>query len=113
MQNEAQYHLDRKTAKIYALSCNNLDKYEYLTGTDLVLNSSTVEQAKFEYPALGKIFNKGIKEGDKKEGLLKGLKNIEDKNEELLKATKIKTENIKEVNYFIKEPFKFGGKGIN
>ena len=31
MQNEAQYDLDRKTAKISALSSNNLDKYEYLT----------------------------------------------------------------------------------
>ena len=38
MQNEAQYDLDRKAAKISALSSNNLDKYEYLTGEDLVLN---------------------------------------------------------------------------
>ena len=35
MQNEAQYNLDRKAAKISALSFNNLDKYEYLTGKDL------------------------------------------------------------------------------
>ena len=43
------------------------------------LKSSTVEQAKFEYSPLGKIFNKGLeKEEDKKEGLLKRLKNIED-----------------------------------
>ena len=34
-QNEAQYDLDRKAAKISALSFNNLDKYEYLTGKDL------------------------------------------------------------------------------
>ena len=31
MQNETQYNLDRKSAKISALSSNNLDKYEYLT----------------------------------------------------------------------------------
>ena len=37
-QNEAQYDLDRKAAKISALSSNNLDKYEYLTGQDLVLS---------------------------------------------------------------------------
>ena len=37
MQNEAQYDLDRKSAKISALSSNNLDKYEYLTGEDLGL----------------------------------------------------------------------------
>ena len=35
MQNEAQYDSDRKAAKISALSSNNLDKYEYLTGEDL------------------------------------------------------------------------------
>ena len=48
MQNEAQYDLDRKAAKISALFSNNLDKYEYLIGEDLGLNQSTVEQAKFE-----------------------------------------------------------------
>ena len=85
MQNEAQYDLDRKAAKISALSSNNLDKYEYLTGEDLGLKPSTVEQAKFEYSPLGKIFNKGLDKDDKKEGLFKRLKNIEDKNEEQLK----------------------------
>ena len=34
MQNEAQYDLDRKSAKISALFSNNLDKYEYLTGKE-------------------------------------------------------------------------------
>ena len=43
MQNEAQYDLDRKTAKISASSSNNLDKYEYLTCEDLDLKPSTVE----------------------------------------------------------------------
>ena len=97
MRNEAQYHLDRKATKISTLSSNNLNKYEYLTGKDLDLKSSTVEQAQFEYSPLGKIFNKRLdKDEDKKEGLLKRLKNIEDKNEELLKA-KNKIENTKEV----------------
>ena len=45
MRNEAQYDLDRKTAKIPALSSNNMDKYEYLTSKDLGLKPSTVEQA--------------------------------------------------------------------
>ena len=72
MQKEAQYDLDRKTAKISALSSNNLDKYEYLTGEDLNLKPSTVEQNRFEYSPLGKIFNKGLDEDDKKEGLFKG-----------------------------------------
>ena len=99
MQNEAHYDLDRKAAKISALSSNNLDKYEYLTGEDLLgLRPSTVEQAKFEYSTLGKIYNNGLdKDEHKKEGLLKRLKNIEDKNEEQLNAIKNKaSENIKE-----------------
>ena len=102
-QNEAQYDLDRKAAKISALSSNNLDKYEYLTGEDLGLKPSTVEQAKFEYSPLGKVFNKGLDKEEKKEGLLKRLKNIEDKNEELLKTTKNKTENVKEITDSVKE----------
>ena len=48
-QNEAQYDLDRETAKISALPSNNLDEYEYLTGEDLSLKPSTIDQAKFEY----------------------------------------------------------------
>ena len=77
MQNEAQYDLDGKAAKISALSANNLDKYEYLTGEGL--KPSTIEQARFEYSPLGKIFNKGLSEDDKKEGLFKRPQNIEGK----------------------------------
>ena len=50
-----------------------MDKYEYLTGEDLGLKSGTIEQARFEYSRLCKIFNKGSDKGDKKEGLLKRL----------------------------------------
>ena len=47
LENEARYDLDRKAAKISALSSNNLDKYEYLTGEDLGLKPNTIEQARF------------------------------------------------------------------
>ena len=110
-QNEAQYDLDREAAKISALSCNNLDKYEYLTGEDLGLKPSNIEQTKFEYSLLGKIFNKGLSEEDKKEGFLKKLKNIEDNNEQLLKniednnkqllTTKNTIEDIKDIEDII------------
>ena len=110
-QNEAQYDLDREAAKISALSSNNLGKYEYLTGEDLGLKPSTVEKAKFEYSPLGKIFNKGLSKEDKKEGLLKKLKNIEDKNEQMLKI-KNKTENIKEVTDIVKKPFTLEAKAL-
>ena len=65
-QNESQYDLDREAAKISALSYKNLDKYELLTGDDLNLKPSTVARAKFEYSPLGRIFNKGLSEDDKK-----------------------------------------------
>ena len=66
MQNEAQYKLDRKAAKISALSSNNFDKYKCLTAEDLDLKPSTIEQAKFEY-CLIEVWIKMIK----KEGCLK------------------------------------------
>ena len=78
-QNESQYDLDSEAAKISALSSNNLDKYELLTGEDLGLKPSTIEQTKFEYSPLGKIFNKGLSEEDKKEGILKRKKKLKTK----------------------------------
>ena len=46
---------------------------------DLRYKPGVVEQAKFEYSPLGKVFNKRLENEDKKEGLLKRLENIEDK----------------------------------
>ena len=43
-----------------------------MTGEDLGLKPSTVEQAKFEYSPLGKIFNKGLDKNDQKNDCLKG-----------------------------------------
>ena len=84
MQNKAQYDLDRKAAKISALPSNNLDKYEHFTGKDLGLTSSTVEQAKFEYSALGNVFTKGLDKNDWNEGLFKRLKNIQNGEKNLI-----------------------------
>ena len=84
LQNETQYDLDKKDAIISEQSSNNLDKYEYLTGDNLGLKPSTVEEAKLEYSPLGKIFNKGLSEDDKKEGLLKRLENIENAQKGLI-----------------------------
>ena len=87
MQNEAQYNFDRKADKISALFSNNLDKYEYMTGEDFSLKPSTVEQTKFEYSPLDKIFNKRLnKNKDKEEGLFKRLENVEGSNEKQLQA---------------------------
>ena len=78
-QNKAQYDLDRKAVKISALSSNDLHKYEYLTGEGLGLKPSTVEKLKYEYSPFSKFFNKELEGEDNKAGLLKRLKNIEDK----------------------------------
>ena len=78
-QNEVQYDLDRKAAKIAALSSNNLDKYKYLSGEDLGLKQSSIGETKFDYSPFGKIVNMRLdkREKDKKEELLKRFKNIE------------------------------------
>ena len=36
-QNKAQFNLDRRTAKISALSSGNVSKYKFLTGKDVLL----------------------------------------------------------------------------
>ena len=107
-QNESPYDLDREAAKISALSSNNLDRYELLTGEDLGLKPSTIEQAKFEYSPLGKILDKGLSEYDKKEGVLKRLKNVEDTN----KVNKVKNKDIIEVTDFVNHPLGFKAKEL-
>ena len=52
------------------------------------LKPSTIEQAKCEYSSLGKIFNKGLSEDDKKVGVSKRIKNIESKKEVQVQANK-------------------------
>ena len=84
-QNRADYDLYRKNAKI-SLSSGKLDKYEYLTGEDLGYRPDPVEKAKFEYFPLGQVFNKELTKDERQEGLLKRLKNIEDKTDNRLRA---------------------------
>ena len=78
--NNAQYNLDRMNAEISAYSSGDLPKYEYLTKKDLGYKPDALEQAKLEYSPLGKVFTDGLDKSDRNEGLLKRLKNIEDRN---------------------------------
>ena len=64
--NQVQHDLNREAAKISAVSCKELDKFEYLTGEDLGYKPGVVKQAKFEYSSLGKAFYKGLEKEDKK-----------------------------------------------
>ena len=91
------------------MSSKILDKYESLTGEDLDLKPSTVAQEKFEYSPLGKLFNKGLSEDDKKEMILKRLKNIEDENKV---KNKVKNKDIKEVTDFVDQPLSFEAKEL-
>ena len=58
-----QCHINRKAAKISALSSGKIDKYKYLTGEEILPcnQSRTIEQGKFTYSPLGKAFEKQIK----------------------------------------------------
>ena len=78
--NNAQYDLDRMNAEISAYSSGDLHKYKYLTKKDLGYKTDAFEKEKFEYSPLGKVFTDGLDKSDKNEGLLKRLKNIEDKS---------------------------------
>ena len=94
--NNAQYDLDRMNAEVSAYSSVDLRKYEYLTKKDLNYKPNAFEQAKFEYSPLGKVFTDGLDKSDKKEGLLKRLKNIKDKsNNQLLTLRDINRPAIK------------------
>ena len=76
--NNAQYNVDRMNAEISPYSSGDLPKYEYLTKKDLNYKPNAFEQTEFEYSPLGKVFIDGLDKSDKKEGILKRLKNFED-----------------------------------
>ena len=61
-------------------------KYEYLTKKDLGYKPDAIEKVKIEYSPLDKVFTDELNKSDKKEGLLKRLKNIENKNNNQLLA---------------------------
>ena len=70
-----QYDINRKAAKISALSSGKIDKYEYLTDEEILPSNQQqiIEQAKFTYSPLGNAFKKQTK-------------TIEDKGEKQIKA---------------------------
>ena len=57
-----QYDINREAAKISSLSSGKIHKYKYLTGKDILpwSNQQIIEQAKFTYSPLGKVFDKQI-----------------------------------------------------
>ena len=113
-----QYDVSREAAIISALLSGKIHKYEYLPGEDILPSNQQqiIEQAKFTYSPLGKAFEKQIKtiedQGKKQVDALESLKPkeetkpIEDKSNNLSKATAIFNElidkkNNRLVNYMI------------
>ena len=99
--NKGQYDLDRINAKISAYSSGDLPKYEYLSNKDLGYKADSFEQARFEYSPLGKVFIDGLDKSNRKEGLLKRLKNIEDKSKNQLLAIRDINRPAKEVKILV------------
>ena len=83
-----QYDINREAAKISALSSGKIDKYEYLTGEEILPSNQQqiIEQAKFTYSLLGKAFEKQTK-------------TIEDQGEKQIKAIQEK-KPIKSIEKF-------------
>ena len=53
-----QHDINRDATKISALSSDKIHKYEYLTGEDILPSNQQqiIEQARFTYSPLGKVF---------------------------------------------------------
>ena len=67
-----QYDINRDAAKISALSSNKIDKYQYLTGEDILLSNQQqiIEQARFTFSPLGKAVEKQSKIKEKNKLML-------------------------------------------
>ena len=70
-----QHDINREAAKVTALSSGKIDKYECLTGEEILPPDQRrmIEQAKFWYSPLGKAFEKQITIEDQGEEKLKVL----------------------------------------
>ena len=76
-----EYDINRAAAKISALSSGKIDKYDYLTGEEILPSDQkrVIEQTKFTYSPLGKAFEKQIKTTEDQEK--KQIDTITNKNE--------------------------------
>ena len=112
-----QCDINREAAKISALSSGKIDKYEYLTGEEILPSdqSRIIEQAKFTYSPLAKAFEKQIKtiedQGIKQVEALKALK-PEGKKEDIKSIEGVfpKDMRVNEINNEIYEIKKWEGK---
>ena len=85
-----QYDINREAAKISALSSGELDKYEYLTGEEMLPSNQQqiIQQAKFNYSPLGKALEKQVK-------------TIKDQGEKQVDALKTSYEKLPSIKDFV------------
>ena len=89
-----KYEINREAAKISALSSGKLDKYEYLTGEEILPSNQQqiTEQTKFTYSPLGKAFEKQTKTiEDQEKKQVDALVALKPKNDVKVKFDKAKT----------------------
>ena len=123
-----QHGINREAAKISALSSGKIDKYEYLTGEEILPSNQQqiIQPAKFNYSPLGKALEKQIKtikdQGEKQVAVLESLKDSDKKltpikvfiptenlNPEIINERKRIEEieiRLTEIEWFIKELIK-------
>ena len=95
-----QYDINREAAKISVLSSGKFDKYEYLTGEEILLcQRQIIEQAKFAYSSLGEAFEKQTK-------------TIEDQGKKQIKAIEDHGKQLAESNELIKKDFNIDRNSI-
>ena len=85
-----QYDINREESKISALSSGKLDKYEYLTGEEILPSNQQqiIQQAKFNYSPLGKAIEKQ-------------RKTIEDQGEKQVDALKTSYKKLPSIKDFV------------
>ena len=96
-----KYDINREAAKISALSSGKIDKYEYLTGEEILPSNQQqiIEEAKFTYSPFGKTFEKQTK-------------TIEDQGKNRISAIKESGKQIIEFNEVAKNYFNIDRSGV-
>ena len=91
MDEKLQYDINREAAKI-SLSSSKIDKYEYLTGEEILPSNQQqiTEQAKFTYSPLGKAFEKQIKKiKDHGQNQVEALNTLKSNNKLIIEDIKV------------------------
>ena len=86
IRDEKVQYDNREATQISALSSGKIDKYEYLTGEEMLYSSKQrkIEQAKFTCSSLGKAFEKQTKTiEDQREKQVNALKSLESSDMQL------------------------------